>query len=189
MNNNGSKGTSLMSRNLMTPDEIKQLHYKTIILPTISHPIFRDTVIYKKISCYKSGCIERKIRPLARLFDTYFTVEQLKFNNINNSQEQKIDTEESQQKTKIISIINEVIKIFGKVDSHVEYKKDNGTLIALLYIAPPLSINDLNKLEELSNELNFVYNAISDKKKINMRNMNSLIIFSILDTGKNMKEM
>ena len=65
-NPDGSKGTSLMSRNLMTPDEIKQLHFKTIILPTISHPIFRDTVLYTKFSCYKEGCIQRKVRPLDR---------------------------------------------------------------------------------------------------------------------------
>lgn len=186
MNNNGSKGTSLMSRNLMTPDEIKQLHYKTIILPTISHPIFRDTVIYKKFSCYKSGCIERKIRPLARLFDTYFTVEQLKFNNNNNNQEQKIDTAESQIKTKLISIINEVIKIFGKVDSNVEYTKENDIPVAQLYLAPPLSTNDIKGLEELSGKLNFFYNAISDKTKINKKNRNSLIEISLEDRQKEM---
>ena len=174
-NNNGSKGTSLMSRNLMTPDEIKQLHYKTIILPTISHPIFRDTVIYQKFSCYKAGCIDRKVRPLARLFDTYFTVEQLNFNNNNNNQEQKIDTTESQIRTKLVSIINEVIKIFGKVDSNVEYIKYNDVSVAQLYLAPPLSTNDLKGLEELSSKMNFVYNAISDKSKINKKNRNSLI--------------
>lgn len=186
MNNNGSKGTSLMSRNLMTPDEIKQLHYKTIILPTISHPIFRDTVIYKKFSCYKAGCIERKVRPLARLFDTYFTVEQLKFNNNNNNQEQKIDTAESQIKTKLISIINEVIKIFGKVDSNVEYTKENDIPVAQLYLAPPLSTNDIKGLEELSGKLNFFYNAISDKTKINKKNRNSLIEISLEDRQKEM---
>ena len=186
MNNNGSKGTSLMSRNLMTPDEIKQLHYKTIILPTISHPIFRDTVIYKKFSCYKAGCIERKVRPLARLFDTYFTVEQLKFNNNNNNQEQKIDTAESQIKTKLISIINEVIKIFGKVDSNVEYTKENDIPVAQLYLAPPLSTNDIKGLEELSVKLNFFYNAISDKTKINKKNRNSLIEISLEERQKDM---
>ncbi|MDY5058900.1 MAG: type IV secretory system conjugative DNA transfer family protein [Bacilli bacterium] len=184
MNNNGSKGTSLMSRNLMTPDEIKQLHYKTIILPTISHPIFRDTVIYKKFSCYKSGCIERKVRPLARLFNTYFTVEQLKFNNNNNNEEQKIDTAESQIKTKLILIINEVIKIFGKVDSNVEYIKDNNIPVAQLYLAPPLSTNDLKGLEELSSNMNFFYNAISDKNKINKKNRNSLIEISLEERQK-----
>lgn len=186
MNNNGSKGTSLMSRNLMTPDEIKQLHYKTIILPTISHPIFRDTVIYQKFSCYKSGCIDRKVRPLARLFNTYFTVEQLKFNNNNNNQEQKIDTAEAQIRTKLVAIINEVIKIFGKVDSNVEYTKDNDIPVAQLYLAPPLSTNDLKGLEELSSGMNFYYNAISDKTKINKKNRNSLIEISLEERQKEM---
>ena len=53
LNNNGSKGTSLISRRLLTADEIKQLHYKTIIFPTVGYPIFRDTVVYQKFSCYK----------------------------------------------------------------------------------------------------------------------------------------
>ena len=173
MNSNGSKGTSLMSRNLMTPDEIKQLHYKTIILPTISHPIFRDTVIYKKFSCYKSGCIERKVRPLTRFINTYFTVEQLKINN--NNQEQKIDTVESQIRTRLVIIINEVIKIFGKVDSNVEYIKDGNIPVAQLFLSPPLSTSDLRELEELSSKMDFNYNAISSKEKVNRKNINSLI--------------
>lgn len=59
-NNNGSKGTSLIARRLLTADEIKQLHYKTIIFPTIGHPIFRDTVTYDKFSSYQKGCIQRE---------------------------------------------------------------------------------------------------------------------------------
>src|SRR5574344_1282149 len=119
LNNNGSKGTSLISRRLLTADEIKQLHYKTIIFPTVGYPIFRDTVVYQKFSCYKKGFIDRKIRPLERLVDTYYTVEQLKFDDKNKEQEPKLNTVESQMKTKLISIINEVIKIFGKIDFNV----------------------------------------------------------------------
>lgn len=81
INNNGSKGTSLMSRRLLTADEIKQLHFKTIIFPTKGYPIFRDTVIYKNFSCYKSGCINRVERPLERLLNTYYTVEQVELNS------------------------------------------------------------------------------------------------------------
>ena len=44
---NGNKSTSLIARDLMTPDEVKQLHYKTIIFPIIGYPILRDTIIYK----------------------------------------------------------------------------------------------------------------------------------------------
>jgi len=52
------------TRDLLTPDEVKQLHYKTIIFPIIGYPIFRDTVIYSKFSCYKSGEISREAKSL-----------------------------------------------------------------------------------------------------------------------------
>jgi type IV secretion system protein VirD4 len=75
---NGNKSTSLIARDLMTPDEVKQLHYKTIIFPIIGYPIIRDTIIYNKFSSYSSGEIKRNINPLIDLSNTYFTVEQLK---------------------------------------------------------------------------------------------------------------
>ena len=75
---NGNKSTSLMARDLLTPDEVKQLHYKTIICPIIGYPIFRDTVMYNKFSCYEKGEIERKVNSLKQLDNTYFTVEQIK---------------------------------------------------------------------------------------------------------------
>ena len=185
MNNNGSKGTSLISRRLLTADEIKQLHYKTIIFSTIGYPIFRDTVIYQKFSCYKEGFIDREIRPLERLIGTYYTVEQLKFDNENSvNQEPKLNTAESQMKTKLVSIINEVIKIFGKIDFNVEYIKEKNNIIAQLFLAPPLSTNDIKNLEELSSNLNFEYNAISDKEKVNRKNRNSLIEIFLVEREK-----
>ncbi|MBO5095295.1 MAG: type IV secretory system conjugative DNA transfer family protein, partial [Bacilli bacterium] len=78
MNYNGDKTTNLIGRDLMTPEEVKQLHYKTIIFPIIGFPIFRDTVLYNKFSCYESGSVERKSNPLKDLSYTYFTVEQIK---------------------------------------------------------------------------------------------------------------
>ena len=78
MNYNGDKTTNLIGRDLMTPEEVKQLHYKTIIFPIIGFPIFRDTVLYNKFSCYESGRVERDSNPLKDLSYTYFTVEQIK---------------------------------------------------------------------------------------------------------------
>ena len=78
MNYNGDKTTNLIGRDLMTPEEVKQLHYKTIIFPIIGFPIFRDTVLYNKFSCYESGRVEREANPLKDLSYTYFTVEQIK---------------------------------------------------------------------------------------------------------------
>lgn len=78
MNYNGDKTTNLIGRDLMTPEEVKQLHYKTIIFPIIGYPIFRNTVLYDKFSCYESGMVNRESKPLKDLSYTYFTVEQIK---------------------------------------------------------------------------------------------------------------
>lgn len=178
-NNNGSKGTSLISRKLMTADEIKQLVYKTIIFSSVGHPIIRDTILYNKFSCYKSGCINRKKRVLQRFTDRYYTVDQIKLES--KPEEPKVNTAEAQERNKLIIIINEVIRIFGKIDFNVEYfKKDNG-MVAQLYLAPPLSTNDIKALEELSAKLKFGYNAISDKEKVNRKNRNSLIEIFLVD--------
>lgn len=76
-NYNGNKSTNLIGRDLMTPEEVKQLHYKTIIFSIIGYPIFRDTVMYNKFSCYEAGIVERKASPLKDLSNTYFVVEDI----------------------------------------------------------------------------------------------------------------
>ncbi|MBO4246098.1 MAG: type IV secretory system conjugative DNA transfer family protein [Bacilli bacterium] len=77
LNYNGDRSTNLIGRDLMTPEEVKQLHYKTIIFPIIGFPIFRDTILYNKFSCYESGKVEREACPLKNLSYTYFTVENI----------------------------------------------------------------------------------------------------------------
>lgn len=78
LNYNGDKSTNLIGRDLMTPEEVKQLHYKTIIFPIIGFPIFRDTILYSKFDCYETGMIDRISNPLKNLSSTYFTVEDIK---------------------------------------------------------------------------------------------------------------
>lgn len=175
-NNNGSKGTSLISRRLLTADEVKQLHFKTIIFPTIGHPIFRDTVTYDKFNCYQKGCITREKRSLERLVNTYFTVDQLVVeNNKPNVVPQKIESNQtSEEKRKMLeNIANEILNIFGKVDFNIEYNMDN--LQADIYLAPPLSTSDITGLQILTEKYDFAYNAISSKEKINKKNRNSKI--------------
>ena len=177
LNNNGSKSTSLISRSLLTADEIKQLHYKTIIFPTIGYPIIRDTVLYNKFSCYTKGCVNRKVRPLERLVNTYYIVEHIQLEEKkNNVTPKKIDnSKEELNKKKLINIVDEVIKIFGKIDFDVEYENENKIMKAVIYLAPPLSTSDITGLETLTSILNFHYEAISNKETINRKNRNSKI--------------
>lgn len=79
LNYNGDRSTNLIGRDLMTPEEVKQLHYKTIIFPIIGFPIFRDTILYSKFNCYESGKVERTPNSLKDLSNTYFTVEDIKY--------------------------------------------------------------------------------------------------------------
>lgn len=94
LNYNGNKSTSLIARDLMTPDEVKQLHYKTIIFPIIGYPILRDTVMYNKFKCYKAGFVERNDNSLKDLLDTYFTVEQLKSKQVSDRNKNELKPEE-----------------------------------------------------------------------------------------------
>ena len=120
----GNKSLSLMARDLLTPDEVKNLHYKTIIFPNVGYPIFRDTVIYNKLSCYSTGVLDRDIHPLIDLKDTYITIEKMKENE-ESVEGKDIDTEneeyksiEDQEKKNLKVAIKKVEAITkGKFDS------------------------------------------------------------------------
>lgn len=153
-NYNGNKSTSLIARDLLTPDEVKNLHYKTIIFPNIGYPIFRDTVIYKKLSCYSSGELERKITPLVDLSNTYFTVEDIKtkydrlFRNRNDksiykeelSELDKFREEEKEKLKNIIEIVQDQLK--DKI-SLFEFKENNNRTYASFELFKPLNTKEL----------------------------------------------
>ena len=114
---NGNKSTSLMARDLLTPDEIKQLHYKMIIFPIIGYPIFRDTILYTKFSCYKKGNINRKIDSLKDLSYTYFVVEDINHESKNKDYNKEKLSKENQQ------FINEKLEqdklLFEDIDNYI----------------------------------------------------------------------
>lgn len=153
-NYNGNKSTSLIGRDLLTPDEVKNLHYKTIIFPNIGYPIFRDTVIYKKLSCYTNGEIKRKICPLLDLSNTYFTVENIKTkfdreyrNKVDKSKEHEelpeyedFRQEEIKKLEKVVDIINELLKDKIRL---FEYKERNTRTYASFELDKPLSNKEL----------------------------------------------
>lgn len=90
---------SLMGRELLTANEIINLKYKTIIFPTVSNPIFRDTYLYSDIFPKYKNClpIDRKENVLKRLTSNYYTVEDMRkleennFNKNTESQFKRID--------------------------------------------------------------------------------------------------
>lgn len=77
-----NKTTSLLGRELLTANEIISLKYKTIIFPTVSNPIFRDTYLYTDIfKEYKEfNPIERPAKIIKKNTENYYTVEQMRIN-------------------------------------------------------------------------------------------------------------
>ena len=155
--------------------DIKQLHYKTIIFHTNAHPIIRNTILYNKFSCYEDGVIDREERSLIKDNSKYYTVENLKLDD--NTTPIKIEKQDlnniNDERTRLNNVIQEVLKIFNKIDFDIEYIKDGDITRADLFLAPPLSTLDILKLEELTQKFDFYYTAITIKEKINRKNRNS----------------
>lgn len=127
---NGNKSTSLMARDLLTPDEIKQLHYKMIIFPIIGYPIFRDTIIYNKFSCYQKGNINRKVDSLKDLSYTYYVVENInhkvdKKEELNSVSNDFMKEKLEQDKLLFEDIDNYIAEIYKDVVYETNYKEVN----------------------------------------------------------------
>ena len=150
---NGNKSTSLMARDLLTPDEVQQLHYKTIILPIIGYPIFRDTVIYNKFSCYEKGEIERKVNSLKQLDNTYFTVEQIKSpiggrfkkvdDELNMSAKDFYKEQREAEEQELLKAIDQVKEIIKDNIINFEYKTKNNRTFSVISLTK--DINDMEK--------------------------------------------
>lgn len=146
---NGNKSTSLMARDLLTPDEVKQLHYKTIIFPIIGYPVFRDTVMYNKFSCYKSGEIKRNVNSLKLLDNTYFTVEQIKspltgrFRKIDDKLEMSPkdfykEQKENEQKI-LIEAIEQIKTIIKENEFNYKFKEINNKTYSVVTLTKEIS--------------------------------------------------
>ena len=138
-NYNGDRSTNLIGRDLMTPEEVKQLHYKTIIFPIIGYPIFRDTVIYNKFACYKSGMVERNSLPLKDLSYTYFTVENIDYEVTNRKkhlsrEERECYVELEQLDRERLQQLEVVIKKIFKSDYEIKYNNTKNHRIYLSVI-------------------------------------------------------
>lgn len=150
---NGNKSTSLMARDLLTPDEVKQLHYKTIIFPIIGYPIFRDTVIYNKFSCYEKGEIDRNVNSLKQLDNTYFTVEQIKSpiggrfkkvdDELNMSAKDFYKEQREAEEQELLKAIDQVKEIIKDNIINFEYKTKNNRTFSVISLTK--DINDMEK--------------------------------------------
>lgn len=121
--------TSLVGRELLTANEIINLKYKTIIFPTVSNPIFRDTYLYSDIyPKYKNlEPVFRKENILKRLTNNYYTVDDMKnteesdFRGASKSQFQEIDDSFNQivnSKSRKNAFSNNKVLKFGQLLLH-----------------------------------------------------------------------
>ena len=128
-NYNGDKSINLIGRDLLTPEEVKQLHYKTIIFPVVGFPIFRDTIIYKKFSNYKPGELCRKNRPLLNLQSTFYTVEMIKSGHMDKNrvlEKEEFYTELKNQDISKLEKITPIIENIFLEDCSFNYLETEG---------------------------------------------------------------
>ncbi len=167
-NYNGNQSVGLMGRDLLTPDEIKQLHYKTIIFPTIGYPIFRDTVVFDKFACYKKGELIRVPKKLDDLSYTYYTVEKINVNEIKNCNEfnEEVldqDTKEmlaekyDSDKLELEEALKSIKKILNNQRLTIKYKKENISIYLVVIASCVLSTYIIEKIKkEIDAEKYFV---------------------------------
>ena len=154
---NGNKSTSLMARDLLTPDEVKQLHYKTIIFPIIGYPVFRDTVIYNKFSCYKKGEVAREINSLKLLDDTYFTVEQIKVapsgrfrkidDNLNMSAKDFYKEQRENEERQLKDAIDQIKSIVKEGEINYKFREKNNRTYSVVTLEKDLSEIDKSLIQ------------------------------------------
>ena len=173
----GNKSTSLMARDLLTPEEVKQLHFKTIIFPTIGFPIFRSTVVYKEFSCYQKGEIERVPKLLEDLSYTYFTVEKLntkikKQKMKKESSSEELDDFFEEMKNEFKEMVEEISKLLDNVKYNLDYPQVNGMMYCSIEIDNLLSGDDTDRIITLSNEkFHIEIESNNDKSIINIHKL------------------
>lgn len=176
MNKNDERtSTSLMARDLMTPEEIKQLHYKMIIFPIIGYPIIRKTILFNKFSCYESGVVKRERHPMQDLSSTYFTVEdidktkveEVKNENVINSKDflKEIKNNNIEKFKDVRKNIEEILK---DNISKLDYIDNNFQYYMQIISRKGLRKFDKDSLERKYKDYIFEYIERSDAKVINV---------------------
>ena len=159
-NNNQNQSTSLMGRDLMTADEIKQLHYKMIIFSSLGYPIIRDTYLYNKFKIYKNGMIERDINNIIDLSHTYFTIENINYNQKENSvllRKNKLskDSKEilEEKNNKEIELFKDIENILEEILTSIEYEINYKENNSLTYMEIKVDKNCNKELLKIKNKI------------------------------------
>ena len=154
---NGNRSIGLMGRDLLTPEEVKQLHFKTIIFPTVGFPIFRDTVLYNKFSSYSKGEEYRESKILKDLSYSYFTVEQLntKLKKQRANIDENINSEDvkgffEEYKSLYNDILNEIKVILSNQEYNIEFPIENNILYCSIKLNYYLCGDDIDKITNLN---------------------------------------
>ncbi len=177
---NGNKSVSLMGRDLMTADEIKQLHYKMIIFPIIGYPIIRDTILYTKFKIYKDGMIDRDIYSIQDLSKCYFTVEQINYDYKKNRGMVKRDNLDNESKNMLnenknnqINLFREVEEILKKILKGIEYEVNYNEVNELVYMEVQFSKGFNKQISLIKNKIN------NEIYHLNIKNEDNKVIIEI----------
>ena len=181
----GNKTVSLMGKELLTITEIIGLKYKTIIFPTVSNPIFRDTYLYSDIfPKYRNiTYLERETKIIKRLTSNYYTAEKLRngyekmdetiTNNIRYNFERKINKEmkkEVNEQIRANHIPNNIAyrvlqEALFNIESNLKIIDKNTYLIELDMYLPE---NIMQNLENIDKE-NYFFSIIRNLKEGNTK--------------------
>lgn len=179
-NYNGNSSYSLVGRELLTSDEVMRLHYKTIIFPIKGHPIIRKTVLYNNLSIYIKGELERTIRPLSTLKESFVTIDDV----FGNAKEKKIIDNDKEvealykdkiafDKSMLKDMYNDLIKAFGV--NQVDYRViDNDKVCVELKLNRLITVLDDKKVRAIINE--DLYKIENQQKfiRIYLKNINNI---------------
>lgn len=156
-----NKTTSLLGRELLTANEIIALKYKTIIFPTVSNPIFRDTYLYSDIfKNYNFNPVTRQIKMIKKNTQNYYTVEQMRANYENQNND-----EDSSDDSDIMPIENNIpnlSSVISNIEDLLKVKASNNKIV----LDRKINMYEENKiLEQLLPMINVEIKTVSESNK------------------------
>lgn len=140
--------TNLISRDLLTADEVKQLYHKIIIFPLVGHPFLRKTIVYNKFSCYMPGEYIRTKRNLNNLDSTFYNIEDI-FKN-------------DRDLNKNFTFIKEKIQNIFKTSYNTFIEKKGNECVLVIKFNFPYTKIELLKLRTLLNKEKLKANIVND---------------------------